>query len=773
MNKRLNPLFRSRLAAFTCTALCLLFSILSQAQQSLQVLHKHVRPAVSGGAAKLVSPMPAEQHLSLSILLPLRNQAALITLLGNLYDPSSPQYRQFLSEEQSTEQFSPTSADYQAVVDFAKANGFTVTRTHANRLLVQIDGSIAQINKTFNVIMNVYQHPTEDRTFYSPDREPSLNLSVPIIHIDGLNNYSIPRHNATGSGPGGEFLSSDMRVAYYGGTALTGSGQAVGVFEWSGYNLSDVDLNFSSVGQSYSVPIVNVIATPGTSPTPAPGSGDGEQVLDIVQPIGMAPGLSQERVYIGHSTDIFAAMLDDQAIVKQMTCSYSWEPDDTSTLDPIFENFALHGQTLFVASGDSGAYLQDSIVYPADDIYVTAVGGTQLVTNGPAGSWKSETAWPGSSGGPSPNGIPIPSWQVGIATYSNGASTTLRNLPDVAMDGTDNNYDCTMGVCYGGSGGTSYAAPRWAGFMALVNQQAVEAGTVPRGGVGYINPLIYAIGQGSNYSNDFHDITSGSNNCCGHLVGTYYNTVTGYDMVTGWGTPNGQALIDALAGPAANGFTLTASPSSVSVTSGNSVSTTINVNDLGGFTGSVNLATSNLPAGVTAAFNPNPTTGSSTLMLFASNSAVTGIYYLTVTGTSGSLSATITVALTVNPQQSFVLGLSPSSLTVAQRDSGTSKIVVSGFNGFNGNVSFAPPSGLPSGVTAPTPSSTTTTSTITFTAGSSATPGKYLVTITGTSGSINASIVLTLEIVAPGFSLKASPDTLIIRQDLPVQPQSR
>jgi len=102
------------------------------------------------------------------------------------------------------------------VVDFAKANGFTVTNTPPNRLLVDINGTVAQIQSAFHVVMTVYKHPTENRTFYSPDREPSLDLSVPVAHIAGLNDYSIPRpmikkapvsaalkSNAAGSGPQG------------------------------------------------------------------------------------------------------------------------------------------------------------------------------------------------------------------------------------------------------------------------------------------------------------------------------------------------------------------------------------------------------------------------------------------------------------------------------------------------------------------------------------------------------------------------------------------
>jgi subtilase family serine protease len=290
----------------------LLFPIAGIAQAPQQRLHSHVRPAVSSGAAALISPLPPSQQMDLTLVLPLRNQAELTSLLAHLYDPSSPDYRHFLSVAEFTAEFGPTAADYQAVVDFARANGFAVTALPANRLIVPIRGTTAQIETAFHVEMNVYRHPTEDRTFYSPDREPSLNLSVPVAHISGLNNFSIPRPmvirpqaelpmaDVTGSGPGGSYLASDMRAAYYGGTTLTGTGQAVGLLEFDGYDLSDVNLTFSNAGQSYSVPVNNVLLDGATGGQAEP---DAEPVLDIVEAIGMAPGLSQVRVYIGSGQD--------------------------------------------------------------------------------------------------------------------------------------------------------------------------------------------------------------------------------------------------------------------------------------------------------------------------------------------------------------------------------------------------------------------------------------------------------------------------------------
>jgi len=573
-------------ATLFCAVVFMLSTVPTLAKSPSQTLRGHVPSAVSSGQAKLVGSLPSKQRLSLSIVLPLRNQAALDTLLGQLYDPSSPSYRQFLSVAQFTEQFGPTVEDYQTVVDFAKANGFTVTDTPTNRLIVPIIGTAAQIEKAFNVKMNIYQHPTENRTFYSLDREPALDLSVPVLHISGLNNFSIPRPaltkatneqaitNTTGSGPSGGFLPSDMRAAYYGGTALTGSGECVGLMEYGGYNINDVALTFDGAatwstngsnyilsyttgGINYKIPINNV---PLDGASVGTYNGDEIEVaLDIAQVIGMAPGLSQVRVYFtpdvwtesgsyifpGSSNDtlIFNTMANENAC-KQVSISWNWNPENIYSNDGILQEMAAQGQSIFNASGDSGSwpnegcYAPHGCYYPEEDAYVTAVGGTDLTTTGPGGSWVSETAWSRSGGGISPDGVPIPSWQSGIVGV-NGASGIYRNAPDVAMEANTDNYYCSFGSCATGEGGTSYAAPRWAGFMALVNQQAVAAGVAPKGGLGFINPLIYEIGESSSYDSDFHDITS---DCNGAYCAGY-----GYDLVTGWGSPNGQNLINALA----------------------------------------------------------------------------------------------------------------------------------------------------------------------------------------------------------------------------------
>jgi kumamolisin len=527
-----------------------LLSFMQTPAQAQSMPTRHVRQEVMSGEASFLNRLPATQSLRLNIALPLRNEAELDDLLQNLFDPQSPSFHQFLSVQEFSERFGPTEGDYAAVVRFAEQNGLAITGTFPNRMVLNVTGPVANIERAFHVNMASYQHPTEQRAFYSPDREPSADLSVPLWHISGLDNFSIPHPaslrrasdgagNATGSGPSGYFIGSDMRAAYYGGTALTGAGQSVGLLEFAGYNISDVNAYFTKVGQKLTV-AVNGVSTDGSSLSCTKRCDDTEQVLDIEEAISMAPGMSQVRVYVSDTSDvsIFNKMASDN-ISKSLSCSWGWSPADTSSDDPIFKEFAAQGQNLFVASGDSGAYGKRSNgVYPADDVYVTSVGGTDLTTSAAGGAWKSETAWSDSGGGISPDNIAIPSYQktAGVITTANKGSTTLRNAPDVAAEANTDNYICYDGTCAGGWGGTSFAAPRWAGYLALVNQQSVAYTKSP---VGFINPTIYTIGLGSGYSTDFHDITSGSN-------GTY-SAGKGYDLVTGWGSPNGTGLINALA----------------------------------------------------------------------------------------------------------------------------------------------------------------------------------------------------------------------------------
>ncbi len=339
-----------------------------------------------------------------------------------------------------------------------------------------------------------------------------------------------------------------MRAAYYGGS-LTGSGQSVGLLEYYGTDLADLNTYFTNAKQTNNVPIT-LLSTDGTSTscvdTRAGGDcDDTEQTLDMTQALGMAPGLSSLVMYVG-STDaaIFNAMATASPLNAQLSSSWTWYPADPSTDDPYFKEFAAQGQNLFQAAGDSRKWTTSgtaSEIYPADDVYVTSVGGTDLTTTAAGGAWASETAWVDSGGGISPHKYAIPSWQTAAAAGCASCSQSYRNGPDVSANANFTFYVCAdQTTCTANEyGGTSFAAPLWAGYLALINQQSVANGNKT---LGFINPSLYSIGASSSYGADFHDITSGSNG---------YSATTGYDLATGWGSPNGSGLLNALAGTVA------------------------------------------------------------------------------------------------------------------------------------------------------------------------------------------------------------------------------
>ena len=158
-----------------------------------QVVRGHVPRPVARLNLLPLNRLPATNHLDLLIGLPPRDAKTLTNLLEQLYDPLSPCFHHWLTPDQIAQQFGPIEEDYQAVIACVKNNGLTVTTTHADRTLLRVEGPVADIERMFHVTMLLYQHPTEPRTFYAPDVEPSLDLSVPVLHISGLDNFHIPR----------------------------------------------------------------------------------------------------------------------------------------------------------------------------------------------------------------------------------------------------------------------------------------------------------------------------------------------------------------------------------------------------------------------------------------------------------------------------------------------------------------------------------------------------------------------------------------------------
>ena len=711
--------------------------------------------------------------MRLVLVLPHRNQTELDNFLKELYDPYSASYRNFLTVEEFTARFGPSQEDYDSVIRFAKANGLTVVGTSRNRMNIDVKGSVASIEEALHVSMGVYQHPTEGRTFFSPDREPTPD-TIQLWHINGLDNYSTPkpmftrrdpnavspenaRSNATiGSGPSASFLGSDMRAAYYvdgnASATLTGTGQSLGLFEFIGTDLADLTTYYKNVGQTNNVPVtLKSVDTQSTSCVINSGCDDTEQTLDMTQALGMAPGMSSLVMWIGtgglsgqtiDDSGIFNAMATASPLNAQLSSSWAWKPSDPSTDDVYFQEFAAQGQNLFLAAGDDGKWTTSDFFWPADSVYVTSVGGTDLDTSSAGGPWASETGWSDTGGGIGPDDFPIPSWQVAAAAGCPKCSQTFRNGPDVAANANFTFYVCAdQKACTANLyGGTSFAAPMWAAYLALANEQHLSNGATTT--LGFINPALYTIGLGVNYDTDFHDITSGGN--------TDGSTV-GYDLSTGWGSPNGSALIDALAGTASPSFTISASPTTVSVAKGKSGTSKITTAISGGFDSAVALTVTGQPTGVTASFNPTsiaaPGSGTSTLTLLVDTTTAKGTYTLTVTGKGGGITQTTTVKLTVTATTAiFAITASPNAITVARGSSGTSTITAKVAGGFDSAITLSGGSKIETFSPNPIPAPGSGTSTMTITISNTVPLGAHAITVTGTGGGLVDTTTVTVTV---------------------------
>ena len=415
--------------------------------------------------------------------------AGLRSLLDDrIYNPRSVLFRHYLSVAEFTARFGPSQSDYDSAVRFFNGSGLAVTRAFANRYMFQVEGAAADIERVLNIRLNLYKHPSENRNFMAPDREPTLALDLPVLSITGLDTFQrpVPRlvpspdgaRSGTGSGPGGNFIGSDLRAAYYGSgkkAMLTGQGQSVGLMELEGYIPADIPLYFSTFGQTLNVP-VNGISVDGTK-VDCGHCNDGEQTLDIDYAISMAPGLDQVQVYVAKDPVAIEEQMASDDTSKQLSTSWGYAKH-FAVEDPIYQEMAAQGQSWFTASGDAKT-LKKSLPWPEEDANIVAVGGTDLVTNGAGGSWKHEPAWKFSASGPSlDRHIAIEPYQLPYIDGENKGSTTLRNVSDVSANADFDMMICAQGKCAGGWGGTSFSSPMWAGFAALANQQAVSEGNL-------------------------------------------------------------------------------------------------------------------------------------------------------------------------------------------------------------------------------------------------------------------------------------------------------
>ncbi len=522
------------------------------------VLRSGIVPLVQ--KAHLLQATDSDQQLNLSIGLRLRNPAVLDSLLHAIYDPKSALYHHYLTPAEFNQLFAPTLDQVRQVATFMQSQGLTITNIAPNNLLIDATGSVAQAQGTFDTQINDYQ--LGQRTFYANATPPSLPgpLSRFITSIGGLDNsvHYQPHYrmlNTSLAGQGG-YAPKDLAAAYditsLQNDGILGDNQAIALFELDGYQTGDVAQYFQTYGLA-SPSITNVLVDGFNG---SAGQGAIETELDIEVVAAIAPH-ARQIVYEGPNTtqglnDTYNKIVTDHRVHIATTswgiCESSSGPGELQTLDAIFKQAAAQGISFFAASGDSGAYDcgdgNPAVDSPASDPYVTGVGGTNLQLN--TGAYDHESVWSnlksrlhsprgaGSGGGIS-NTFKQPGWQGGPGVdnqYSNGN----RQVPDVTADAdptTGYSIYCTVtnaGCPSSGwitIGGTSAAAPLWAGGIALIDQY-LKAHNMAR--IGSANPTLYRLFKGQQTFPAFHDITDGTN--------LLYPATTGYDLASGLGSPD-------------------------------------------------------------------------------------------------------------------------------------------------------------------------------------------------------------------------------------------
>ncbi|MDH5339735.1 MAG: S53 family peptidase, partial [Rubrivivax sp.] len=331
-------------------------------------------------------------------------------------------------------------------------------------------------------------------------------------------------------------------------TGLDGSGECIGIIELGGgYRPSDLSAYFSSLGLA--APKVKVVHVDHgrNHPTNA-SSADGEVMLDIEVAGAIAPKATL-AVYFAPNTDqgfldaITTAVHDD--VHKPSVISISWGSAESNwtaqamtQFDQAFQAAAAMGVTICAAAGDNGSGDGQAdglphVDFPASSPHVLGCGGTRLLASG--SSIKSETVWNEGAGGATGGGVsgffPPPAYQSGAQVPSiAGTHHAGRGVPDVAGDADPvTGYQVLVDGQQLVFGGTSAVAPLWAGLVALMNQQLGHP-------VGFLNPLLYGSLTGKGL---LHDIKTGSNGA--------YAARPGWDPCTGWGSPDGAKLLNALA----------------------------------------------------------------------------------------------------------------------------------------------------------------------------------------------------------------------------------
>jgi kumamolisin len=527
---------------------------------------------VRDGSAKLVGKHADSDTLVVLFMLPFKDQAGLQAFLDDVNNPSSPNYRKYLTLDEENAKYNPDVSHEQNVRSWLNSSGITGTQLVPNHLYVYAKASAAAVGKLLNVQINDYT--LNGRTFYAPDTTPTLPQSVAgdVTWIAGLSNIDVIQKmsqlssiskgsasaphssspNALQTSP--PYAPQDFATAYDVNPLLnagyTGNGTNIGITLWS-LPPSDPTLqNWSTTTGSPVATLANgrlaIILTDGT---PSSDTDDSEAALDIESSSGTATQAHiryYEATQPNNSNLAHALNVAGTDAANNRVISNSWgEPDNTSarnTMEPVLMANTATGHDFLVSSGDNGSYAggQDPLAqYPTSSVYVTSIGGTRF--NGDInGGWPGEQTWlynptgNNCGGNPCPEGsgggfslfTTRPTWQVapGFPTGQNH-----RGEPDIAAEADPDTgmYVCTDSNGCFQIGGTSLASPLWAGMLDITDQYVAANGGAH---LGFVNPAVYQLVNTTPPYPPYHDITNGTNGA--------YNAGPGWDAVTGLGSPD-------------------------------------------------------------------------------------------------------------------------------------------------------------------------------------------------------------------------------------------
>jgi kumamolisin len=515
-----------------------------------------------------LSPVPANARLSavadaaplrVILTLPLQDKAGARRYGEAVSNPKSALYGHYLTPDEFGARFGANAANYEFLRNWAQSVGLGVGPRLSSRAEISLSGTAGQFAALFGT--HFMRFPTARGDGYTVTNAPRLpaELQGRVDGVIGLTSQAkfgfLLRnsrvHADIGTGIDGSGLAPANLVAAYDVPKQTGKvTEVVAVFEQDGYNKSDIS-TYISAYKLTKVP--NQAVSVDGSPTGVTGNGaELEADLDIEILAATNPGIKNIVVYIDSQDSFQTALLDAINQVAQaktahiFSISYGQDESLQGTAAIKAENAALvqlqtEGITVFVSAGDSGASGDTGSGLHAPDPgsqpLVTCVGGTDLVVNSSTYAYSTEKVWNdlnagyGGTGGGVSSVWPIPSWQVvgGVSVAkANGGSSTKRNVPDVTAVADDVNSPVSVYSADNGGwlaiGGTSVAAPVWAGWASIFNDDRVAAG---KARLGFLNPKLYTLGEAHT---NFHDVTVGNNGSPGYKAGKYY------DNTSGWGS---------------------------------------------------------------------------------------------------------------------------------------------------------------------------------------------------------------------------------------------